>query len=51
MMLINDFDKTFALVFYNSFLKITFNYEKENILILNTCSFQKIYSNLTCVLI
>ena len=48
----NDFHKTFVLTFYNSFLKIKFNYDKENMLILNTCSFQKkILSKLTCALI
>ena len=31
----NDSDKTFALAFYNSFLKIKLNCEKENTLILN----------------
>ena len=44
-------DKTFVLGFYNSFLKVKLNCDKENILILN-CSFQKkMLSNLTCVLI
>ena len=33
-MLMNDFDKTFALAFYNSFLKIKLNHDKENTLIL-----------------
>ena len=48
----NDFDKTFALSFYNSFLKIELNCNKENMIMLNTCSFQKkMLSNLTCVLI
>ena len=28
--LINDFDKTFAIAFYNSFLKIELNCDKEN---------------------
>ena len=28
--LISDFDKTFVLVFYNSFLKIELNCDKEN---------------------
>ena len=36
-----DFDKTFALAFYDSFLKIKLNCDKENKLILNTCCFQK----------
>ena len=31
----NDFDKTFVLAFYNSFLKLKVNCDKENILILN----------------
>ena len=39
--LINDFDKTFVLAFYNSFLKIKLNCDKKNMSILNTCSFQK----------
>ena len=48
----NDFDKTFVPAFYNSFLKITSNFDKENALILNTCNFQKnMLSNLTCTLI
>ena len=47
----NDFDKTFVLAFYNSFLKVELNCNKENILILNKCSFQKMLSNITCVLI
>ena len=49
----NDFDKTSVLAFYNSFLKIKLNCDKkENMLILNTCSFQKkMLFNLTCVLI
>ena len=37
----NDFDKTFVLAFYSSFLKIKLNCDKENMLIFNTCSFQK----------
>ena len=47
----NYFDKTFALVLYNSFLKIKSNCNKEDMLILNTCSFQKMWSNFTCALI
>ena len=40
------------LAFYNSFLKIVLNCEKENILILNTYSFhKKMLSNLKCSLI
>ena len=31
----NDFDKTFVLAFYNSFLKIKLNCDKKNTLILN----------------
>ena len=47
---ISDFDKTFVLVFYNSFLKIELNCDKENIITLQTCCFQKKrLSNLTCV--
>ena len=50
--MVNEFDKTCALAFYNYFLKIEFNCYKENMLILNTCSFQKnMLSNLTYVLI
>ena len=46
----NDFNKTFA--FYNSFLEIRLNCDKENMLISNTCSIpKKMLSNLTCVLI
>ena len=47
----NDFDKTFALAFYYSFLKIELHCDKEIMIIFNTCSFQKKMSNLTCVLI
>ena len=50
-MLKNDFDKTFELAFYNSFLKIKSNYGKENMFILKSCSFQKMLSSVTCVLI
>ena len=37
----NNFDETFVLAFYDSFLKIELSWDKENMLILNTCSFQK----------
>ena len=48
----DNFDETFVLAFYNSFLKIELSWDKENMLILNTCSFQKrILFNWTCVLI
>ena len=48
----NDFDKTFLLAFNNYFLKIELNLDKESILILNTCSFQKkMLPNLTRPLI
>ena len=48
----NDVDKTPMLAFYNSFLKIELNCDKENMIISNTNSFQKkMLSNLTCVLI
>ena len=44
----NDFDKTFVLAFYNSFLKLELNCDKENVVILNTRSLQKkMPSNLT----
>ena len=52
----NASDKTFALAFYNSFLKTELNCDKENMIILNTCSLQKkmlsvpIYSLTKCVL-
>ena len=42
---INEFDKTFVLASYNSFLEIELNCDKENMIILNTCSFQKKMSN------
>ena len=43
----NDFDKTSVFAFYN-FLKIEVNFDKENMSILDTCSFQrKMLSNLT----
>ena len=48
--LMNDFDATFVLAFYNSFMKIELNCDKENMIILNTKedeNFQKkILSNL-----
>ena len=48
----HDFDKKFVLAFYNSFLKIILNCDNEDMLILDTCSFQqKMLSNLPCVLI
>ena len=48
----NVFHKASVPAFYDSFLKIDLNCDTENMLILNTCSFQKkILSNLTCVLI
>ena len=51
-MILLNFDKAFVLPFYSSFLKIILNCDKENMLILNTFSFQgKMLSNLTCVLI
>ena len=51
-MLMNNFDKTFVLAFYNSFLKLKLTCDKENMVILDTCSFQKkMLSNFTCVLI
>ena len=37
----NDFDKTFKLTVYNSFLKIKLNCDKESIIVLNTFSFKK----------
>ena len=46
----NDSYETFVIAFYSS-LKKKSNCVKENMLILNTCSFQKMLSNLTCVLI
>ena len=51
-MILLNFDKAFVLPFYSFFLKIILNCDKENMLILNTFSFQgKMLSNLTCVLI
>ena len=51
----SNFDKEFMLALYNSFLKMELNCDKENMLILNTYSFEdKTLSNLTnlsCVLI
>ena len=47
----NDFDKTFGFAFYNYFLNIELYCAEENMIILNTCSFQKkILRNLTFVL-
>ena len=47
----NDFDKTFVLPFYNSFVKIELNNNKD-MLILNASTYQKkMLPNLTCVLI
>ena len=36
-----DLNKTSVLAFYNSFLKIEINCDKENMVTLNTGSFQK----------
>ena len=48
----NNFDKTFVLAFYNFFFFFKkSNCNKESVLNLNTCSFQKMLSNLTSVLI
>ena len=48
----NDFNKTFVFALYNFFLKIKLNCDKENMLISNTCIFQKrMLSNLAGVLI
>ena len=40
-MLINVFDKAFAIAFYNSFLKIELNRGKENMITLNTAVFKR----------
>ena len=46
----NDFDKTFVLAFYNSFLRSELNCDEENMVILNACSFRKkMLSTFTCV--
>ena len=37
----NEFDKTVVLTFYNSFLKIELNFDKENMLILNNAVFKR----------
>ena len=37
----SDFDKTFVLAFYNPFLKIELNFDKENMLILNIAVFKR----------
>ena len=37
----SDFDKTFILAFYNPFLKIELNCDKENMLILNIAVFNR----------
>ena len=37
----SDFDKTFILAFYNTFLKIELNCDKENTLILNIAVFKR----------
>ena len=48
LMLVKDFDKIFVLAFQKSFQKIELKCDKENMLILNACSFQKkMLSNLT----
>ena len=39
----NDFDKTFVLTFYNSFLKMNLNWDKENMIVLNTEVFKRRY--------
>ena len=51
-MLMNDFDKTFLLAFYSSFLTIKLNCDQQNMLLLNTYSFhRKMLSNLMSALI
>ena len=40
-MLVNDFDKIFVLTFYNYFLEIELDCDKENMTVLNACSFRK----------
>ena len=47
----SEFDKTLVIAFYNSFMEIKLNCDKENMLILNTSSFQNVLSDLTCILI
>ena len=48
----NDFDKTFVLRFYNSFVKIELNSDNDIMLILRTCNLQnKMLLNSVCVLI
>ena len=51
-MVTKDFNKTFVPAFYNYFLKIKLNCDKENMLNLNSSSFQKkILPNVTSVVI
>ena len=40
-MLMNDFDKNFVLTFYNSFLKVELNCDKENHVIFKDMQFSK----------
>ena len=40
-MLMNDFDKNFVLTFYNSFLKVELNCDKENHVIFKYMQFSK----------
>ena len=40
-MLMNDFDKNFVLTFYNSFLKVELNCDKENHVIFKYMLFSK----------
>ena len=49
--LMSEFDKTLVIAFYNSFMEIKLNCDKENMLILNTSSFQNVLSDLTYILI
>ena len=41
VMLMNDFDKNFVLTFYNSFLKVELNCDKENHVIFKYMQFSK----------
>ena len=41
VMLMNDFDKNFVLTFYNSFLKVELNCDKENHVIFKYMLFSK----------
>ena len=47
--LMNNFDKTFVLAFYTSFLKIELNCDRKNVLISNKTSIQIVFKRGCCL--